>query len=267
MQISIIKKGNEMQKGKSVLRAAGVLLFWLLLWQIGAAFVGKEILLPSPLAVFQRLLELWVTAAFWKSVFLSVGRIMAGFFWALVMGVLLGAVCYRSKGIHALAFPALSIIKATPVASFIILAMVWLPSGKTPTFIAFLMVLPLIWSSTLTALREVDGNLLEMAKAYRFSPGKKIRYLFIPSVLPTVVSAAATGLGFAWKSGIAAEVLARPRLAIGSSLYDAKIYLEMPELFAWTATIIVLSMLIEKLFFGAIQSFVRRMKLQMEVRG
>ena len=56
-----------------------------------------------------------------------------------------------------------------------------------------------------------------------------------------------TAIGLAWKSGVAAEVLCLPKAAIGTQVYYSKIYLETPSLFAWTAVVIVLSMLLERI--------------------
>ena len=80
---------------------------------------------------------------------------------------------------------------------------------------------------------------------YRFGRWKTLRLVYVPSVLPYFASGCATGLGLAWKAGVAAEVLCQPRLAIGTQVYRAKITLETPDLFAWTAVVIALSFLLE----------------------
>jgi NitT/TauT family transport system permease protein len=123
---------------------------------------------------------------------------------------------------------------------------VWLATGDIPIFISFLMVVPLIWANVHTGIAGTDTQLLEMAKVYRFSPARKIGYLYVPSVMPYFTAACSTGLGFAWKSGIAAEVIALPALAIGKQIYNAKIYLETVDLFAWTIAVILLSVLLER---------------------
>lgn len=60
-------------------------------------------------------------------------------------------------------------MRAAPVASFIILALVWIRSSQLPAFIAFLMVVPVVWGNVEKGLREIDGGLLEMAQVYRLS--------------------------------------------------------------------------------------------------
>jgi NitT/TauT family transport system permease protein len=139
----------------------------------------------------------------------------------------------------------MNIVKATPVASFVILALVWLPSQQLSLFICFLMVLPLVWSNVETGLLQVDESLLEMARTYQLAPGTILKTIYVPAVRPFFVNALLLGFGYAWKSGVAAEVLGLPVWGIGTKLYQAKIYLETPELFAWTLVVIGISLLAE----------------------
>jgi NitT/TauT family transport system permease protein len=132
------------------------------------------------------------------------------------------------------------------VASFIILAFFWIQLDLLPGFIAFLMVVPMVWANVSEGIRQTDSGLLEMARVYRLGFWKTLWHIWIPSVRPFFLTACTTGLAFAWKSGIAAEVICNPNLAIGSRLGDAKAYLEMPEVFAWTAMVVVLSVLLER---------------------
>ena len=114
------------------------------------------------------------------------------------------------------------------------------------------------------ALKMALEGLLEMARAYRFSFGKKMRYLYLPSLLPYFAAACGTGIGIGWKAGIAAEVLGLPKNSIGKALYNAKIYLEMPDLFCWTAVIILLSLLFEKLAALLLRVLTARLAVEKE---
>ena len=219
---------------------------WLILWQIAAAAVQEEILLVSPFSVLCRLGELARTEEFWLTITGSMLRILLGFVIALITGTLLAVATSRSKLCYTLFYPIVSIIKATPVASFIILAMVWLTSAKIPVFTASLIVLPLFWQNVSNGIAETDKNLLEMAQVYHFGKLRTLVKIYVPSVLSYFSAACDIGIGMAWKAGVAAEVLANTSLSIGGNLYNAKIYLETPDLFAWTAAIIVLSIALEK---------------------
>ena len=236
-------------KGKLKKAAIGVAVtvFWLAVWQGLRLLVGQELLVPSPLSVLRVLWHSVLTAAFWKTVGISLLRILVGFLGAVAGGCLLAVLTVHFPLLHTLLAPVLHIIKAAPVASFIILALVWLPTGVLPAFICGLMVLPVVWNNVQQGIREIDPKLLQMAKVFRMGRWRTLTKVRLPAVMPYFLTAVTTGLGFAWKSGIAAEVICQPKAAIGKRLYLAKIYLETPEVFAWTAVVIVLSVVLERL--------------------
>ena len=225
----------------------GAVAVWLLLWQLASMAVGLPLLLPSPLAVLLRLGQLCTGADFWLTVASSLLRILLGFLLGVLFGTALAGLCWRFRLIDALARPLLGVLKSTPVASFIILALVWVKTTWLATVISFIMVLPLIYANVREGIDSADRQLLEMAQVFRLSRRKTFRYCYLPAILPFFLSAVSSALGFAWKSGIAAEVLGRPARAIGSQIYDSKIYLETPDLFAWTLVVIMLSVLLERL--------------------
>lgn len=225
----------------------GAVAVWLLLWQLASMAVGMPLLLPSPLAVLLRLGQLCTGADFWLTVASSLLRILLGFLLGVLFGTALAGLCWRFRLVNALARPLLGVLKSTPVASFIILALVWVKTTWLATVISFIMVLPLIYANVREGIDSADRQLLEMAQVFRLSRRKTFRYCYLPAILPFFLSAVSSALGFAWKSGIAAEVLGRPARAIGSQIYDSKIYLETPDLFAWTLVVILLSVLLERL--------------------
>ncbi|MBE6637732.1 MAG: ABC transporter permease subunit [Ruminococcaceae bacterium] len=235
-------------------------VFWTALWAFAAAIVDRELLLPSPFVTLRRLCELAVTAVFWKATLTSLLRIAVGFAVGALIGTLLAVPTALFRPADLLMSPMNTVIRATPVASFIILALVWIESGRVPSFIAVLMVTPIVWNALKTAIREVDKDLLEMADAYRLSGWKRIRFLYVPTVLPQYTASLMTALGLAWKAGIAAEVLCHPKRSIGGELYNAKIYLETPDLFAWTLTVILLSVAMEAIFGTIMTRYLGRRK-------
>ncbi|MEG0753277.1 MAG: ABC transporter permease subunit [Angelakisella sp.] len=222
-------------------------LFWLCIWVAAYLAVGEALLLPAPWMVVFSLLRLLITPTFWVVTVGSLLRILAGFLLGLFVGGLLAAAAVAVPAIRTLMGLPMSIIKATPVASFVILALLFIKGQWFSTFIAFLMVLPLAWSNILQGIESTDKELLEMAQVYRFSPLHTVRYIYLPSLFPYLLSAARVGMGFSWKAGIAGEVIAIPAGTIGTQLYNAKVYLNTADLFAWTAVVILLSLALEHL--------------------
>lgn len=229
-----------------------VLAFWLLVWAALAGLVGRELLLPGPLVVLKRLFILAQTADFWLIAAVSLGRILLGAVIGVAAGTLLAVLTSRFKLVDALFSPLLTIVRSTPVASFILLVLIWVGRDILPMVIVVLMVMPVVWGNVSAGIAGTDGKLLQMAKLYRFGARRTVTRVYVPAVLPHFLSACRTSLGLAWKAGVAAEVLTVPQLSIGRHLYEAKLYLETVDLFAWTVVVIALSLLIEKLLSAAI---------------
>ena len=233
---------------KSRLAQLAAVGFWLVVWQIAAMVIGQEVFLVSPLQAIGTLLELLPQADFWQRVGFSAGRILLGFGLGAVSSVVLAVAAERWAWVETLLSPVMQLVKATPVASFIILALVWVSGSSLSILISFLMVLPVLYGAVHTGIESVDGQLLEMAEVFRLSLSRRVRAIWLPAVLPAFRQGCSVALGICWKSGVAAEVIGLPDGSIGDALYRAKITLSTGELFAWTFVIILLSTAFEKLF-------------------
>ena len=248
---------NPPRAGK-ILRPLCVLVFWLAVWAAAAGLIGKELLLPSPLQVLRALLRLAGSAAYWTDIAFSLLRVVLGILAGTLLGTLLAVLTEKSAAAKLLLSPLMTLVKSTPVASFIILALLWLGRTVLPGFISALMVLPVVWANVSAGLQAQDPMLLEMAKVFGLSPGRVLRRITVPSVLPFFRSALRSALGLGWKAGIAAEVLTVPQRSIGKMIFESKLYLETSTLFAWTLTVILLSLLIEKLVLLLMGQFGRK---------
>ena len=220
-------------------------IFWILVWWGVALYVNQELLVASPKQVAIRLFDLMGDSSFWMSVLYSLVRVSLGYILAVLVAVILSAITHLSQLAYHISSPMMNIVKEVPVASFIILALIWLNKDIIPVFITFLIVLPIVWGNLHRGLKETDGKLLEMCSIYNVPVGRQISGIYIPSVKPYFTSACKTAVGLAWKSGVAAEVLCKPEFSIGGHMYDAKIYLETTDVFAWTAVTVILSVIIE----------------------
>ena len=234
-----------MPSKRKILQTALIALIYLLVWEAASLLVGKELLLPSPVSTLSRFAVLLTQGESWLSAGLTLLRIMAGYLIGVVLGVLLAILTARSRFAEALLSPLRAIVKASPVTSFILLALLWLSSNMVPLVISILMVVPMVWTATAEAIVQTDQRLVEMGKMFGLSRWKIVKKIFVPSVLPQFLAACTTSLGFAWKSGVAAEIIALPRQSIGYHLYQAKLRIETADLFAWTLMIVALSMLLE----------------------
>ncbi|MBR4194572.1 MAG: ABC transporter permease subunit [Oscillospiraceae bacterium] len=231
---------------RRLLRGLLIALFWLGLWQAASMLVNKPVLFASPLDTVLALWELLPTEDYWRSVLGSMERIALGFFLALVLGLLAGIAAYRLRLIRELLSPLLTVVKTVPVASFIILILVWFGSAQLSVIVALLIVFPQIYFATVSGLESTDKELLEMARVFRVPGGRTAMQIYRPALTPYLTGTCSSALGMSWKAGIAAEVIGTPARSIGEHLYLSKVYMATAELFAWTLTVILLSMLFEK---------------------
>ena len=233
---------------KRIGRVLLIAAFWIGVWWLASWRVGKPLLFPSPAAVLRRLTEMMQTAEFYLITANSLWNVLLGILTAVLLGCVLAIITYKIALFREALLPVMTVIKATPVASFIILALIWMGAAKVPTFITVLIVLPVVWTNLDEGLRKIDPQLIEVTKLYKIPFFKRVRLLFLPSVKPYFVSACRTSLGLAWKAGIAAEIIARPRNSIGTMIGNAKQYIMTEDMFAWTLTVILFSLVIEFLF-------------------
>ena len=240
-------------KQKQLFRRVGAVVFWLAVWQCAAMAVGQEVFLVSPLQALHTLLGLLPRKEFWQRVCFSSGRILLGFALGTGVSAVLAAAAESCPAAETLLAPVMQLVKATPVASFIILALVWVRGSSLSVLISFLMVLPVMYSAVRTGIESADPQLLEMAQVFRLPLGRRLRAVWLPAVLPAFRQGCSVALGICWKSGVAAEVIGLPNGSIGDALYRAKITLSTGELFAWTFVIILLSVGFEKLFLALLR--------------
>ena len=208
----------------------------------------SAVLLATPLQVASRLFGLLSEQGFVSRVLFSLARIALGFGAAFAAGILLASLAAISQIAEAFIRPYMTVAKTVPVASFIVLALIWLSSSTLSVFISFLMVLPIIYTNTLEGIRSADTKLLEAAKIFRVPLARRVLYIRLPAAAPYVISGSKIGLGMAWKAGVAAEVIAIAGGSVGEQLYFSKVYLDSAELLAWTLVVVLLSLAFEKLF-------------------
>ncbi len=233
-----------MEKGKRVLLPA---CFWLAVWTLCAVLIGKELILPTPLAVGRALWDLLGQGRFWRSLGYTMGRVTGGAFLGAAAGMALAAVSAGWKWGDALVSPALRAVRTVPVVSFILLLYFSLPTGQVPAAVSALMALPVVWRSARQGIAAADPRLLELAGHYAMGRWRTFRLVRVPAALPALCAGWETALGLSWKAGVAAEVLCQPKWAAGGGLQAAKATLDTASLLAWTVAIVVLSLIEEGL--------------------
>lgn len=225
-----------------------VIIFWLLVWELADFLIAGSIIIVSPRVTFMRLFQLAQTFVFWSSIGTSLGRIVYGFGLALVFGIIFAAISSVCGVFKRLILPAVNVMNAIPIASFTVIALMAMRSEYLSVFIAFVTVFPIMYHNTYKGIENTDPQLLEMARVFHVPSWKRFTHIYLRTVAPFVLSAATAGIGFAWKSGIAGELIGIVRGTIGANLHNARIFLQTADLFAWTIAIVLLSYAMERVF-------------------
>ena len=239
---------------RDVLRRAGAVAFWLLVWQLASMAVGSELLLADPVAVLVRLAQLVPTPAFWTTVGFSLARIAAGFAVAFLLGLVLGLLAHRWHALAELLAPAVSFLKSVPIVCVIVLLLMWVGSVRVSAIAVFLTVFPAIYFSVLEGRMAAGPGLGELLRVMGVPGWRRFLADTWQQLLPYLVATCRNACGMAWKAGVAAELIGSPRGSMGERVYQAKLLLETGDLFAWTIVVVALSWACEKAFLALLRS-------------
>lgn len=237
-------------RAEKIVKTAGIAIFWLLVWQLLALVFHNSILLSGPLEVLIYLKQHILTASFWKTVGNSFFHIFTGFAFSFIAGFFMGILSAKYHFLESLLSPFLQFVKAVPVASFVVLLLIFIGSAKLSVSVTFLMVLPIIYQNVLEGVKNTDRSLLEMAQVFRMPLWNRIFFIYRPSLMPFLISGSKVALGMSFKAGVAAEVIGTPDFSIGERIYMSKIFLDTAGLFSWTFVVILISFLFERIFLG-----------------
>ena len=243
---------------KKAVRSTVIIAIWLLLWQLASIIINNKILLAGPYEALLALFRLGATGNFWLSVLMTVLKITGGFLIGLITGITAACLSYRFRLFREFITPPVSVIKSIPVASFVILVIIWAGAPSLSVVISALVVFPMIYLNVLSGLDSSDRKLIEMGSLFRMRFMDKARHIYLPSVAPHLMSAVSISCGMAFKSGIAAEVIGRPLQSLGAGIYLSKISLATDDLFAWTFCAVILSFLFEKVMSYILGRLIRR---------
>ncbi|WP_368490455.1 ABC transporter permease [Clostridium sp. BJN0013] len=231
-----------------IIKKIGILIFWILIWHVCSVFINEELLLPSPFQVLKSLVLLMGKFYFWKSVLSSVIRVIIGILLSVLIGIVLGLTAGLNKFVEELLEPLIVTVKATPVISIIIIALVWFNSSNVVIFTAILICFPIVYTNVLQGIKSIDKSLIQMANVFKVKRKYVLKDIYLPSIKNYIVSGILMCMGIGWKVSVASEVLSIPRYSIGLNLLSAKTTLETAELFAWTIVVVILSFMFEKVF-------------------
>ena len=252
-------KINSKTLKKIFLGALGIIIF-LITWEAAARVIKMPTALPTFTETMAELFALIFTLEFWKIIALSSSRILLGLLSGIAIGVIFALLTHYIPLLDGLISPLMTVMRSTPVASFVmvlwlIIQLIFNLEWLVPIVIIVIMVAPIIWQNLKNGFDSIDTQLIEVCEIFRVSGKKKLKILILPTLARYFIPGVISSVGLAWKSGIAAEIIAYTPISIGEQIYDAKSFFESPRMFAWTIIVIILSLVFESLL-----AFLRRGK-------
>ena len=256
MEVFLVKRYISEKKRKIFLVVS--IVFWVLFWWAMSTLIKEKLFLPSPFSVLRALVFLFPEEEFWSSIAFSSSRVLLSYSFSFLVAVVFGVFGGLSEKFEILLSPLVKAMRSIPVASIVILVLLWVNSRNLSTVVSFLVVFPILYESVMSGVKNTDPLLIEAADNYRIIGYRRLRYMYLPSVFPYLENGIKSSLGLCWKSAVAAEVIGLPLHSMGSKLYEAKVYLDTPSLFAWTLVIVVLAVIFEKFAFLLLKTIKRR---------
>lgn len=221
-------------------------IFMLAVWKILAMHFDSDYVLPSPEKTLVTTLDLFADTGFLATVGTTILRGLAGFVLSGILGLGLGIMAGINPHFSNFLRPILVTIRSTPIIALILLALIWLSPGLVPVFIAMLTMFPFICTNVTDGIKNVDPDLVEMAEFYRIGKPRIIRELYIPAIMPFIISGASSGMGIGWRAIITGEVLSQPKYGIGTLMQAAQTFLNVDAVIAWTIVAVLVSYVFEK---------------------
>jgi len=232
--------------------AISSLFLFLALWQWGSSFY-QSFILPSPGEAFAALKHLLVNEDAADTLLITAKRAGIGFSFALLIGTVVGGLAGLSMTLSSLCRPLVTLILGTPPVAWLVLALVWFGnSDGTPIFTVGVACLPIIFANAMQGVRTTDGDLKEMADAYRLGIRQRVLDLYFPHLLSYLLPAVVTAIGVAWKVVVMAELLAS-QSGVGAEMAIARSLLETPTTIAWIVAVVVLLLMTEYLVLEPIK--------------
>jgi len=230
---------------KNVASALIAVAFLSALWIVVYFWVGNELLVPNFKDCLKEVGKIFSEKGFWSAFTSSMLRIFAAFLISFVFALIVAVIAYMVPWFGRIITPMVSALRSLPTLVVLLMILVWTNAGVAPIIVAFLSLFPMLEAGIYAALCQTDKGLLEMSRIYNVPVQKQILQLYLPSAAPYVLREVGAALAFSLKVVISAEVLAATYNSLGGMMQEARLYVEMPRLFALVAVTFIVGLILE----------------------
>ncbi len=225
---------------------AGIGIF-LLCWHIAAVLYGQSLVLPTPAETLVVLHRLITNITTFQAAFETAWKVFLSLFLVITVGIPLGLLLGLVDKLYEMFRPIIMVLQAVPVISWLALVIfIWGIGWEGPLLIAFLSLLPMAVLTTISGVRNLDKNLLEMAKVYRVPFKNIFRDIYLGSLVPFIVAIIDVSIGQAWKVILVAEYLCGDK-GLGVQIAWARQFVDIPQVYALTLIAVIMGLITERL--------------------
>ncbi len=230
-------------------------------WQVLSIVIDLEIVLPSPLVTLKEFLLCFLDKEFYLSCLTTTLRAIVCYIACYILGSSLGYLAYKFNWFRRCFLPIIALFRSIPTMSIILLILLWVNYEIAPIIIAFIVVFPLSYSSSLSGYESLDLNLFKMAKVYKISDKVMFKNYIFPTLIDNFYNTSVSELLLSFKIVISGEVMAETAKGIGALIKISKYSLKTGKLFAYTITAVIIGVLLELALKLIIKILLKRRKL------
>ena len=232
--------------------AIASLFLLLALWELGNQVYG-DLVLPTPAATFYKMWQFAEQGELWPALSVTARRALLGFTLSIVIGTVLGIIAGLSVTASMMSRPIVTVLVGMPPIAWIVLALLWFgTSDLAPVFTVTVASFPLVFVGAMQGTRTLDGNLRELARAYRLPPAMTFLDVYLPHIISYLFPAWISALGMSWKIVVMAELLSSDE-GVGAMLAVSRAHLDTAGTMAWISSVVVLLLLVEYLLLEPVK--------------
>lgn len=232
---------------KNVIQTLAAIVFLIVVWLIAYFSIGNELLVPSFKDSLKQMANFLTKSAFWTGVGYTLLRALYAFLLSFLLGLIFAIIAYLVPAFEKFFAPIAAAFRSVPVLALLLILLCFLGVNQAPIAVAFLSLFPMLYTDILTALLGVDKQVIDSSRVCGTPLFRRIYAIYLPLSAPYICRQSGAALGFSVKLIVSAEVLANTTKSLGGMMQEAKIYENMPQLFALVTASFVIALLLETL--------------------
>ena len=251
----------------SVVRKTAILVFLMVVWEVGARMLGNELLFPTFVATVEAFFRGIASGELIHKVWASLKVLLIGYWAGIALAAVLTAIGIASKIGTDFLETLTSMFNPLPAIALLPIALIWFGLGNGS--LVFVLVHSVLWAvalNTHSGFLAVSNTMRMVGRNYGLGGVTYVTKILIPAAFPSILTGLKIGWAFAWRTLIASELVfgvSSGSGGLGWFIYENKNMLEIPNVFAGLLTVILIGLVVENLVFRTIEnSTVRKWGMQ-----